>query len=148
MVNRLYNSGAHHYICKPNAYEQLVKVIHHAISVTLQETFRSRRRKNSCFQRSRFTMSRPWQRVTLFHNDTRTKIFNLSELRFSAFLICYTCEEVITVTLLITWPNILLPDSRFLQSKIVYGLLSHLKPVDASLKSSYHYLRFVRMFRE
>lgn len=39
IVNRLYRKGARHYICKPNAYEQLLKVIHHAITFTSQANF-------------------------------------------------------------------------------------------------------------
>ena len=37
IVNLLYKNGARHYICKPNAFEQLVAVIHRAITITLQE---------------------------------------------------------------------------------------------------------------
>jgi CheY-like chemotaxis protein len=34
IVKLLYKQGAQHYICKPNAYEQLVKLVHLAITVT------------------------------------------------------------------------------------------------------------------
>jgi CheY-like chemotaxis protein len=37
IVNLLHKNGARHYICKPNTFEQLVEVIHRAITVTLQE---------------------------------------------------------------------------------------------------------------
>jgi len=37
VVNLLHKNGAQHYICKPNAFEQLVEVIHRAITITLQE---------------------------------------------------------------------------------------------------------------
>lgn len=36
IINMLYHGGAQHYICKPNAYEHLVKVIFRAISITFQ----------------------------------------------------------------------------------------------------------------
>lgn len=34
IVDLMCREGARHYICKPNAYEQLVKVIHRAITAT------------------------------------------------------------------------------------------------------------------
>lgn len=36
IVNLLYKNGAQHYICKPNEYAQLLKVIHHVITITSQ----------------------------------------------------------------------------------------------------------------
>ncbi|HMJ69024.1 MAG TPA: response regulator [Cyclobacteriaceae bacterium] len=37
IVKRLYRNGARYYICKPNAFDHLVILIHRAITVTLQE---------------------------------------------------------------------------------------------------------------
>ena len=34
IVNLLYKNGAQYYICKPNEYSQLLKVIYHAITIT------------------------------------------------------------------------------------------------------------------
>ncbi|HTE30014.1 MAG TPA: response regulator [Chryseolinea sp.] len=37
IVNLLYKNGAQHYVCKPNSFEQLVEIIHRAITLTLQK---------------------------------------------------------------------------------------------------------------